>query len=131
MVKRNFIYGNSWYDRPVTVQPRLAPTVLATIAGYLLYFLTRYHLVPLGYAVGLMFMDYFLFRRLSYIDPESGFYNEKYPLSVSDCDRRGRTPPDVFLQPFPAGSFGPAILLQYLSRFLVLKAVVRVLKEGL
>ena len=32
----------------------------------------------LGYAVGLLFADYFMFRRLSYIDPETGFYNEKY-----------------------------------------------------
>ena len=60
---------------------RLTPTVIAIILGYVIDALTQYRLVPLGYAVGLMFMDYYMFRRLSFIDQESGFYNEKY-LSV-------------------------------------------------
>ena len=57
---------------------RLTPTVVAIILGYVLNFLTQYRLVPLGYAVGLLLVDYFMFRRLSFLDQESGFYNEKY-----------------------------------------------------
>lgn len=62
---------------------RLTPTVIAIILGYAVDILTQYRLVPLGYAVGLLFMDYYMFRRLSFIDQESGFYNEKYLAVLS------------------------------------------------
>ncbi|MCR5403332.1 MAG: hypothetical protein K6E91_05845 [Butyrivibrio sp.] len=32
----------------------------------------------MGYAIGLMFADYYMFRRLSYADAKTGFFNEKY-----------------------------------------------------
>ena len=62
---------------------RLTPTVIAIISGYVLDALIQYRLMPLGYAVGLLFMDYFMFRRLSFMDQESGFYNEKYLAVLS------------------------------------------------
>lgn len=56
----------------------LTPTVLCIAVGMVLSLVTSYLLDALGYALGLMFADYFMFRRLNYIDPDTGFFNEKY-----------------------------------------------------
>ena len=57
---------------------RLTPTVLPIAAGMLIGFFTPYQIDGIGYAIGLMFADYYMFRRLSYVDNETGFFNERY-----------------------------------------------------
>ena len=57
---------------------RLTPTVIFIALGYFLYFFTGYRTVALGYAIGLMFADYYMFRRLGFLDQKTGFFNEKY-----------------------------------------------------
>ncbi len=57
---------------------RITPTVLPIAVGMLIALSTPYQIDGLGYAVGLMFADYYMFRRLSFVDTESGFFNEKY-----------------------------------------------------
>ena len=56
----------------------LTPTVVSIILGYIVSILTSYPTDALGFGIGLMFTDYYMFRRLSYIDPETGFFKEKY-----------------------------------------------------
>ncbi len=62
---------------------RLTLTVVSITLGLLISVLTPYELDGLGYAIGLLFAEYYMFRRLSFIDPETGFFNEKY-LRVLD-----------------------------------------------
>ena len=51
--------------------------------GYFLYFFTGYRTVVLGYAIGLMFADYFMFRRLGFLDQKTGFFkNAKREFSA-------------------------------------------------
>ncbi len=58
---------------------RLTPTTLCMIAGFIAdLFLTDYPVLPLFFALGLMFADYYLYRRLQNIDPKTGFFNRKY-----------------------------------------------------
>jgi hypothetical protein len=57
---------------------RITPTVLPIAVGMIIAFSTPYQIDGLGYAIGLMFADYYMFRRLSFIDSKSGFFNEKY-----------------------------------------------------
>jgi hypothetical protein len=57
---------------------KLTPTVISIVTGLIIASFTYYLMDGLGYAIGLLFADYFMFRRLSYIDPETGFFNEKY-----------------------------------------------------
>ncbi len=69
---------------------RLTPTVISFILGYLLTVVTYYRLIGLGLAAGLMFADFYMFRRLSYIDPATGFYREKYlPVLEREAGRKG------------------------------------------
>ncbi len=62
---------------------RLTPTVISIAVGLIVSSLTPFQIDALGYAVGLLFAHYFMFRRLNYIDDETGFFNEKY-LAVLD-----------------------------------------------
>lgn len=63
---------------------RLTPTTLCMIAGFatkLLLgntFISDYSFLPLFYALGLLFADYYMYRRLSTIDPKTGLYNRSY-----------------------------------------------------
>ncbi len=57
---------------------KLTPTVISIVTGLIIASFTYYLMDGLGYAIGLLFADYYMFRRLSYIDPETGFFNEKY-----------------------------------------------------
>ena len=57
---------------------RLTPTVIFIVLGYLPFFIRGFRTIAVGYAVGLMFADYFMFRRLGFLDPQTGFFNEKY-----------------------------------------------------
>ena len=57
---------------------RLTPTVVSIVLGYLPFFFRGIRTIAVGYAVGLMFADYFMFRRLGFLDPQTGFFNEKY-----------------------------------------------------
>ena len=60
---------------------KLTPTSLCMIAGYatgLLIPLSAYPVLSLFFALGLLFADYYMYRRLSYIDPNTGFFNRKY-----------------------------------------------------
>ncbi len=66
---------------------KLTPTVLSIMVGLIVAGLSYYLLDALGYAVGLMFADYYMFRRLSYIDPKTGFFNEKY-ISVLEREAK-------------------------------------------
>ena len=57
----------------------LTPTMLCIVTGYLLnWFVTPFPTVTSGFALGLVFADYYMFRRLSYIDPATGFYLGKF-----------------------------------------------------
>ena len=68
---------------------RLTPTTLCIVAGFLTHwFLVGYSTLPLFFAIGLMFADYYMFRRLSYIDPNTGLYNKKYlPVLVKTAKK--------------------------------------------
>ena len=57
---------------------RVTPTVIPIVLGLIISATTSYLVDGLGYAVGLMFADYHMFRRLSYMDPDTGFFNERY-----------------------------------------------------
>ena len=58
---------------------RLTPTMLCMIAGIVLnMLLPELALLPLFFAFGLLFADYFLYRRLNHIDPVTGFFNRSY-----------------------------------------------------
>ncbi len=57
---------------------RLTPTVISIALGLIVSSLTAFQIDALGYAVGLLFADYYMFRRLNYVDDETGFFNEKY-----------------------------------------------------
>lgn len=57
---------------------RITPTVICIAVGLLISVWTSYEVDALGYAIGLMFADYYMFRRLDNIDPGTGFFNEKY-----------------------------------------------------
>ncbi len=63
---------------------RLTPTVVSILAGLIIAGLTSWLADALGYAIGLMFADYFMFRRLSYIDTGTGFFNEKYLAVINN-----------------------------------------------
>ncbi len=68
---------------------RLVPTEVCIILGVGLNILLGYRTVSLGCAAGLMFADYFLFRRLSWIDKETGFYNESYlPVLKREAEKK-------------------------------------------
>ena len=57
---------------------KITPTVIPIAVGLLFCVTTAYQLDGLGYAFGLMFADYYMFRRLSFIDAKTLFFNEKY-----------------------------------------------------
>ncbi len=69
---------------------RLTPTVACIVTGYLLnWFVTAYPTVTVGFALGLVFADFFTYRRLSYIDPKTGFYLKKFlPVLAGIAKRR-------------------------------------------
>ena len=58
--------------------------MIPIVLGLIISATTSYLVDGLGYAVGLMFADYYMFRRLSYMDPDTGFFNERY-LEVLLC----------------------------------------------
>ncbi len=64
--------------KKIPQQMRVTPTVLSFLLGLILTALTPYRLEAFGYAVGLMFADYYMFRHLRFVDAKTGFYNEKY-----------------------------------------------------
>ncbi|MCR5092837.1 MAG: hypothetical protein K6B72_02585 [Lachnospiraceae bacterium] len=58
---------------------RVTPTVICMVAGIIIdWFLTEFRTQEIGFAIGLLFADYFMFRRLSFIDPQTGFFIRKY-----------------------------------------------------
>ena len=63
---------------------RLTPTNLCMIGGFTANLLlsatlyTEYAILPLFFAVGLLFADYHMYKRLNDIDPDTGFYNRRY-----------------------------------------------------
>ncbi len=57
---------------------RLTPTVISIAVGYIVSALTPFQIDAVGYAIGLLFADYYMFRRLGYIDYKTGFFNERY-----------------------------------------------------
>lgn len=62
---------------------RLTPTSLCMIVGFvsnlfLTFIIEDYPVLPFCFALGLLFADYYMYRRLKYIDPHTGFYNRKY-----------------------------------------------------
>jgi hypothetical protein len=57
---------------------RITPTALSFTLGLLISAFTSFQIEGLGYAIGLLFADYYMFRRLSYVDQETGFFTEKY-----------------------------------------------------
>ncbi len=57
---------------------RLAPTVISITLGFLISAFTSFQIDAVGYAVGLLFADYYIFRRLSFVEGETGFFNENY-----------------------------------------------------
>ena len=60
---------------------RLTPTTLCVLAGYgvnLILVGNFYPILPPFFALGLLFADYFMYRRLRYINPRTGIYNSKY-----------------------------------------------------
>ncbi len=61
----------------------VTPTVICAVFGLIFYSATGYRVDSLGYALGLMFADYYMFRRLGYIDKKTGFYNEDYLKVIS------------------------------------------------
>jgi hypothetical protein len=66
---------------------KLTPTVLSIVIGLIVSAFSYYLLDALGYAVGLVFADYYMFRRLGYIDPRTDFFNEKY-ISVLEKEAK-------------------------------------------
>ncbi|MCR5488002.1 MAG: hypothetical protein K6F35_10865 [Lachnospiraceae bacterium] len=61
---------------------RLTPTTLCMVAGFTLNLLKPdYPFLSLFFALGLMFADFYMYRRLRNVDPKTGFYNRRY-LSV-------------------------------------------------
>ncbi len=61
----------------------VTPTVICAVFGLISYSATGYRVDSLGYALGLMLADYYMFRRLGYIDKKTGFYNEDYLKVIS------------------------------------------------
>ena len=60
---------------------RLTPTSVCMFAGYAAGMFTplgAYPVLPFSFALGLLFADYYMYRRLRHIDPKTGFYNRKY-----------------------------------------------------
>lgn len=76
--------------KKITEFIRFTPSVIAILAGMLLRTVTIYAIEPLGYAVALLFADYYVFRRLSFVDSATGFYNEKYiTLLEKEAEKSG------------------------------------------
>lgn len=59
---------------------RMTPTSLCMIAGFAvnLLLIEDRPVLPICFALGLLFADYYMYRRLRYIDPETGFFNQDY-----------------------------------------------------
>ncbi len=68
---------------------RLTPTSLCMIVGFtsnlfLPFIIADYPVLPFFFALGLLFADYYMYRRLKYIDPHTGLFNRKYlPLLIT------------------------------------------------
>lgn len=66
----------------------LTPTMLCMIAGFTInllleeVFISDYSVLPLAYALGLLFADYYQYRRLSHIDPDTRLFNSSYLSAV-------------------------------------------------
>ena len=57
---------------------RLAPTVTSITVCFIISAFTPFQIDAIGYSIGLLFADYYMFRRLSYVDEKTGFFNERY-----------------------------------------------------
>ena len=72
----------------IPVYVRLTPTTLCMIAGFAIELIlpvsvwVKYEVLPFFFALGLLFADYYMYRRLSNIDPKTSFYNKKYLSSL-------------------------------------------------
>ena len=72
------LYREKKYNR-IPAYIRLTPTTLCVIAGFVADMLWGdIALLPLFFALGLLFANYFMYRRLRWIDPKTGFFNRKY-----------------------------------------------------
>ena len=72
------LYRERKYNR-IPAYIRLTPTTLCVIAGFVAdMLLGAYALLPIFFALGLLFADYFMYRRLNKIDPKTGFFNKHY-----------------------------------------------------
>ena len=62
---------------------RLTPTTICIILSLLTHYLSPdYPVLPFFFALGLLFADYFMYRRLNSIDPYTGLFNRKYITSL-------------------------------------------------
>ncbi len=72
---------------------RLTPTSLCMIVGYTAGLFTplgAYPVLTLFFALGLLFADFYMYRRLSYIDPKTGFFNRKYLQVLINLSKKDR-----------------------------------------
>lgn len=62
---------------------RLTPTTLCVITGFVvnLFLTEEFSILPFFFALGLLFADFYMYRRLKNIDPKTGLFNRRY-LSV-------------------------------------------------
>ena len=73
---------------------RLTPTTLCVIAGFSVKlflsatYIAEFEILPLSFAVGLLLADYYMYKRLRNIDPDTGFYNRRYLSTLIDHTKK-------------------------------------------
>lgn len=80
-----------WEKKRVRVPEyiRLTPTTFCIVIGFIAdMFLTDYPVLQLFFALGLLFADYYMYRRLNWIDPKTGFFNRKYLSTLISVARK-------------------------------------------
>ena len=72
---------------------RLTPTTLCIVAGFAARLcFENYPCLPLFFALGLLFADYYMYRRLNHIDPKTGLLNSSYlPALISYAKKKQLT----------------------------------------
>jgi hypothetical protein len=89
-------YAVLFYERKRNRIPeyiRLTPTILCVLAGFVTRFLPAFFdhpVLPLFFALGLIFADYYLYRRLDSIDPKTGFFNRRYLPALIKFSRKNK-----------------------------------------
>lgn len=73
---------------------RLTPTSLCMIVGivsnlFLTFLIQDYPVLPFFFSLGLLFADYYMYRRLNYIDPDTGFNNRRFlPVLINHAKKK-------------------------------------------